>query len=703
MSKLFTRLSLAAAAALFVSLSSAPAHAASSSALFILDGSGSMWERVEGQPKIVIAKRVLKDALARLPADTAVGLMTYGTHRKGDCRDITLMSPIGSESPAAIASKVAAIVPKGDTPIAAALLKAGTALKSAPGRRMIVLVTDGAEECHGNPCDSVKQLEASGLEVQINVVGFNLGDKQRAAVACIASEGHGQYFDAKNTAGLTDAMNQVQAEVAQAAPPPPPPPPPSPSLLSPANGGQVIAAPDASWQGAISGNDKDMVSTPCGGGWPVEAVFAFRDEKPATFSRFEILIPGSGNWIKDFELLASSDSPTGTYRSLGKFTTQNALMLKSPYQGFDFTPATARYFKLSLISTHGGGCPGPLTQIRLIGKLGDGPGVTPAPPPTTPNILAASQGGQVIAAPDASWTGAISGNDKDMVATPCGGGWPVQAIFAFKDEKPATFSRFDILIPSTGNWIKDFELLAASDSPTGTYRSLGKFTTLDALIIKSPYQSFTFPQTTAKYLKLSLISTHGGGCPGPLTQIRLYGGAATGAATAAAPHSAPPPPSHPSAPPSHASAPPPSKGGLVNVLAASAGGELISAPGAEWKGAISGNDKDMVSTPCGGGWPVEAVFGFKGGRAATFSRFEILIPSTGNWIKDFELMASDQANGKYRSLGKFTTQDALVMRSPYQGFNFKPATAKFFKLVLKSTHGGGCPGPLTQIRLMGKV
>jgi hypothetical protein len=172
--------------------------------------------------------------------------------------------------------------------------------------------------------------------------------------------------------------------------------------------------------------------------------------------------------------------------------------------------------------------------------------VTPAPPPTSPSLLAPAQGGQVIAAPDASWTAAISGNDKDMVATPCGGGWPVQAIFAFRDEKPATFSRFDILIPSTGNWVRDFELLAASDSATGTYRSLGKFTTLDALIIKSPYQSFTFPQTTAKYLKLSLINSHGGGCPGPLTQIRLFGPAT--AAPAPAPHAKSKPASKPKHP-----------------------------------------------------------------------------------------------------------------------------------------------------------
>jgi hypothetical protein len=92
---------------------------------------------------------------------------------------------------------------------------------------------------------------------------------------------------------------------------------------------------------------------------------------------------------------------------------------------------------------------------------------------------------------------------------PCSGPAP-EAVFAVKDEKPSTFSKVQILIPSTGGWVKDFELPAADDSPAGTVRSLGKFTTQNALMIKSPYQEFAFPETTAKYVKLKILGNQGG-------------------------------------------------------------------------------------------------------------------------------------------------------------------------------------------------
>jgi hypothetical protein len=42
-------------------------------------------------------------------------------------------------------------------------------------------------------------------------------------------------------------------------------------------------------------------------------------------------------------------------------------------------------------------------------------------------------------------------------------------------------------------------------------------------MIKSPYQECAFPKTTAKYVKLKILGNHRGGCPGPLTQIRILG------------------------------------------------------------------------------------------------------------------------------------------------------------------------------------
>lgn len=341
---------------------------AATNVLFILDNSGSMLERVDGAPKIVTAKRVLADTLRDLPREARVGLMTYGHRRRHDCDDIELLAPIREQQRAAIAQKVARLQPKGETPIAGALDRAAGAFAHFKGdHNMVVLVTDGAEECHGDPCAAAQRLSAQGLDVQVNVVGFNLAAREREAVECVAREGHGHYYDARDQASLVLALSEVRQEVqqAQATPPPPPapvlPPASAPSvspaqsrtnLLSEQNGGQVLVAPDESWDHVARSDEKRFYSVSSGCEKDAEVVLAFRNEAPATFDRFEIFIPDTNDSnIKEFELLVGDEGPAGDFRSAGRFTTTNARMMRSPYQPFQFPEVTARYLKVRILST----------------------------------------------------------------------------------------------------------------------------------------------------------------------------------------------------------------------------------------------------------------------------------------------------------------------------------------------------------------
>ena len=66
-----------------------------------------------------------------------------------------------------------------------------------------------------------------------------------------------------------------------------------------------------------------------------------------------------------------------------------------------------------------------------------------------------------------------------------------------------------MLIPKSGRNPKEFELLAGNDSPVGPFRSIGRFHTQNVKFIKTGgWQEFTFPQVTAKYLKVKLLSNH---------------------------------------------------------------------------------------------------------------------------------------------------------------------------------------------------
>ncbi len=212
-----------AAVSLGVALSVAQPASAATDILFILDASNSMWGQVEGKPKIDVARQALAALLSDLPADTRVGLMAYGHRRAGDCSDVELLAPVGALDPKVLVERVEAITPRGKTPLAASLEAAGAAF--GPGmeedNRNVILISDGVETCGGAPCKAAADLAAAGIGTRIHVVGFDLSAEEKAALDCIAKEGHGRYVTADTVADLSSAVRKVVAVARRDVPPPP--------------------------------------------------------------------------------------------------------------------------------------------------------------------------------------------------------------------------------------------------------------------------------------------------------------------------------------------------------------------------------------------------------------------------------------------------------------------------------------------------
>ena len=194
--------------------------------LFILDGSNSMWGKVEGQAKIKTAQDVLTDLMGDLSKDTKVGLMVYGHRSRESCDDIEILSSIGQDTPAELVKKIRSIQPKGKTPIANALLDSVAAFSKLEGQNNhVVLISDGIETCGGDPCLAAGAITYANIKPRVHVVGFDVGAKERAQLECISKMGKGQYFSAANAGELKKAIAQVK-QVAQAAPKPAKPPKP---------------------------------------------------------------------------------------------------------------------------------------------------------------------------------------------------------------------------------------------------------------------------------------------------------------------------------------------------------------------------------------------------------------------------------------------------------------------------------------------
>ncbi len=181
--------------------------------MLVLDGSGSMWGKIDDKTKIEAAQEVITEIIPSLPSEVKIGLAAYGHNRKGDCGDIEIILPPGSSDRQKLLSEVMGISPKGKTPIADSLHQVTDLLKGNEAETTIVLVSDGVETCDPDPCGAVRAMKQSGINFALHVVGFAVNKQQDEQLACLATEGGGEYFTAADGSALLAALKQVQEAV----------------------------------------------------------------------------------------------------------------------------------------------------------------------------------------------------------------------------------------------------------------------------------------------------------------------------------------------------------------------------------------------------------------------------------------------------------------------------------------------------------
>ncbi len=186
-------------------------------AILVLDASGSMWGQIEGEAKIVIARRVIDQLLEDLPADRRLGLVAYGHNRKGDCTDIELVAEVGADR-AAISQTVNGLNPKGKTPLSASVKFAAEQLGHTETKATVILISDGEETCNLDPCEVGSALEQTGVDFTAHVIGFDVTVEQhRAQLQCLADNTGGKYLNASNAEELSSALQETVVEVEEVA------------------------------------------------------------------------------------------------------------------------------------------------------------------------------------------------------------------------------------------------------------------------------------------------------------------------------------------------------------------------------------------------------------------------------------------------------------------------------------------------------
>ncbi len=212
---------LAGALALIAAaLLAAPAQAQGGKAMLIVDSSRSMWGQIDGVNKVVHAREALSRFFSRQEDAFRLGLMAYGHQEKASCEDFAALKEVGDIDPAVYAGAVNNISPKGSTPIAAALDAAANEMASETGRKHIILLSDGLDNCEGDPCALASQLAQSVPQMTLHAIAFDKAGKaeELQQLACVTEPSGGVFRFASDRAELDSALADVAARIT--APPP---------------------------------------------------------------------------------------------------------------------------------------------------------------------------------------------------------------------------------------------------------------------------------------------------------------------------------------------------------------------------------------------------------------------------------------------------------------------------------------------------
>lgn len=183
--------------------------------LFILDASQSMLGRWQSGRKIDIAKKLLINMIDSLKnmEELEIGLRVYGAHKNyppQDCEDTKLVidflpSKIASER---IKAKLKTIRARNTTPIAKSLEEGAKDFPDNNSRNIVILITDGKEECGMDPCAVSRLYQREGIILKPFVIGVGLEKSWKESFDCV-----GTFFDASKEEDFENILNIVISHV----------------------------------------------------------------------------------------------------------------------------------------------------------------------------------------------------------------------------------------------------------------------------------------------------------------------------------------------------------------------------------------------------------------------------------------------------------------------------------------------------------
>ena len=192
-------------------LGAGSAHAADESpaTIILLDGSGSMWGKLEGDqtPKFDAVRDLLRQTISRLKPDTRLGLAAFGHRRRGTCNDAEVIVAPQPGSLAQIQGPLERLNAMGKGPLVLGLREAAKAIGTAPGT--IIVINDDVDNCGQDLCTAAAEIAKANPALTVHTISLGLDKPKIEQMSCLARDTNGKLFNAPNNAGIASALDQV--------------------------------------------------------------------------------------------------------------------------------------------------------------------------------------------------------------------------------------------------------------------------------------------------------------------------------------------------------------------------------------------------------------------------------------------------------------------------------------------------------------
>jgi Ca-activated chloride channel family protein len=180
--------------------------------LFVFDASKSMIAKHDNTTRMDGAKNLFFKFIDSLSKDKSLqfALRMYGHTVKyppGDCKDSKLIVPFGMNNTTLIKQKVLAATPTGITPIEHSLTESANDFKDNKTNNIVILITDGIEECGGDPCNARQKLMEKGIIFKPFIIGIGLTPEQIKTFECV-----GTFYDYDNQTTFNNITTIIQQQ-----------------------------------------------------------------------------------------------------------------------------------------------------------------------------------------------------------------------------------------------------------------------------------------------------------------------------------------------------------------------------------------------------------------------------------------------------------------------------------------------------------